>query len=211
MATNDVAELAVIGTVGGQQHVHTLHFKHLGVSTTEDQLIDQWQAACEAAYKALFTDQDQPIQTMRASQVCGTVPLRAPAEQTPASTLGTRSVLTDPEPPFVAELVSERTAFAGRSYRGRFYISGLQEGDKVGSYLTNSGSLRYVLTTAYLTALLGAFGPSGSSLDLRLFVYSRKLASVPGVECQDTGAEVTGFVHPLLLSTMRSRRPGSGS
>lgn len=211
MSTNDIAELAVIGKVGGEQHVHTLHFKHLGMSTTEGQIIDQWQAAAEAAYKALFTDQATPVELIRCKQVCGAVPLRAPAEETPASALGTRPVLTEAAPTFIAELVSERTALAGRSYRGRFFVGGLQEGDFLQNQLLTAAGSRYVLMTAYINALLGAFGPSGSSLDVRLFVYSRKLASVVGVQCENTGAEVTGTVHPTLLSTMRSRRPGSGS
>jgi hypothetical protein len=211
MAINDVSELAVIGTVVGQQHVHTLHFKHVGApADPEGTLIAEWEAACEASYRALFTDEDSPTLTYKAKQVCGTIPLRAPAEAAQVTILGTRPVNSQAQPALMAELVSERTAFAGRSYRGRFFLGGLREEDSQGNNLVTVALSRYALTGAYMTALLAAFGGAGTSTNFNLFVYSRKLAAAPGVQCQNTGAIVTGFVHPTLVSTMRSRRPGSG-
>lgn len=210
MAINDTAQLSVIGSVLGQEHVHTLHFRHTGPGGDESVLIDEWQASARTAYRALFSTVDQPAIRYVGRQVCGTIPLRAPDEETevPATAFGTRTTATDPLSPFMAAVFSVRTASSGRSRRGRFYVGGIYEGDQSGGNLT---SAYQTLMGAYVTALLGAFGPSGTSGQFRMVVHSRLLAAVPGQLCENSSTLVTGILARPVLGTMKSRRPGSGS
>jgi len=209
MAINDTSQLSVIGNVLGQEHVHTLHFRHLGPGGDESVLIDEWQASAKASYRALFSTVDSPTQRYRGAQVCGTIPLRAPDEETePAGQiLGTRATATDPLSPFMAAVTSVRTASAGRSRRGRFFIGGIYEGDQSGGNLTGT---YLALVVAYHTALLAAFGPTGTSGQFRLVVHSRLLAGVPGALCENSSTLVTGMIARSVLGTMKSRKPGSG-
>lgn len=210
MATNDTAQLSVKGSVLGQEHVHTLHFRHLVPGADEFLLVDEWQAACKATYRSLFGTPDSPTQQYVARQVCGAIPLRAPDEETEpvGQILGTRTIATDPLSPFMAAVTSVRTASAGRSRRGRFFIGGIYEGDQAGGNLTTT---YLTAVTAYHTALMAAFGPSGTSGSFKLVVHSRKLAAVPGAQCQDVSTLVTGLIARSVLGTMKSRKPGSGS
>jgi len=217
MATNDTLQLSIIGTVQGQQHVHTLHMRLQDGVGTEDGLIDAWEAGPMDEYKAIFLPADNPVQIMRAAQVCGTVPLRAPKEQVPAATIGTRgSAGWLPGPALLAQLVGERTALAGRTRQGRFFIGGVDDHDHAGNSFTigtvNAGEpSHYGRVTAYLDALALAFVTAGGALAYRLVVHSRTLAGViPPPQCQDSSTPVTAFSRQTLVTTMRSRRPGSG-
>lgn len=210
MAINDTAQLAVIGTVGGVRHIHTLHFRHLDPALTEQNVIDAWQAQARTAYRDLFHPSDLPIERYVCAQVCGSVPLRAPVEEVEvdpnrAGTLASTGQLL---PTFNAAVVSVRTALAGRSRRGRFFLGGLRE-DYVAGNVLDPNYLSRVQT--YINALLAAFGPSGSVGSERLVVHSRKLASSPTVACQDSSTLVQGMIARANPGTMRSRKLGSGT
>jgi hypothetical protein len=214
MAVNDTIELAVQGVVGGQQHVHTLHFRYQEVSGTESGLIAAWKAACLASYRAMFSTLDTPATLIRAAQVCGTLPLRAPSEDASGPAAGTRAITADPLPTWVAQVVSERTALAGRSHRGRFFMGGLYEVDSSGTdgNTVPVGNQRAILIQTYLDALLGAFQlTSGTNTTYKLVVHSRTLAAIIGTQCQNSSTPVTGLIRRDLLGSMRSRKPGSGS
>lgn len=78
MAVNDTSQLAVRGTYLGQMHLHTLHFRALAVGSGEQTLINEWQAGCRTAYRAIFQN-DQPIvELITAIQLCVDIPLRSP-------------------------------------------------------------------------------------------------------------------------------------
>ena len=214
MPINDTVELSVAGLVGGQTHVHTLHFRYKRVSSSEAGLITDWKGSCLTTYRAMFSTLDTPATLLKAAQVCGSVPLRAPGEDASGPAAGTRAITADPLPTWVAQVVSERTALAGRSRRGRFFMGGLYEVDSSG---TNGNSVpvgnqRSILIQAYLDTLLAQFVTGGgANLDYGLVVHSRLLAAVPGTACQDSSTSVTGLIRRDLLGSMRSRRPGSGT
>lgn len=78
----------------------------------------------------------------------------------------------------VALVTTEKTAFAGRSYRGRTYLPGLTETD------SDSGLWTSTCTNAMLTAwnnFLAVFGSAGSSTDWRWVVWSTKLGSANNI------------------------------
>jgi hypothetical protein len=210
MAINDTTQLAVRGIVAGQDHVHTLHFRHMALPPDSEQaLIDEWQAGCRTAYRAAFITFDSPVITLTARQVCGTVPLRAPVEETEAvgNQPGTRTPSGDRLAPWLASVTSERTALAGRSRRGRYYLGGLIEADIV---MADLQSAYLTLVQAYATALLTVFGPAGTSANFKLAVHSSKLAA-QGLQCQDSSTLVNGLIVRSPLATMKSRKAGSGT
>jgi hypothetical protein len=216
VATNDTVQLSVIGTVGGQNHVHTLHFRYLSPTPTDGDLAADYRDNMLTSYKAMFATGDSPSLIVRVAQVCGTVPLRAPAEVSPATTAGTRSLtgIGEPLPTWLASVSSVRTAFAGRSRRGRFYIGGLYEWDVFQNILTGAltPDSRSELLAVYTAALLARYGPGNSNLiDAMLVVHSPTLAAVPGTQCQDSSTEVTGIINRETVGSMKSRKPGSGT
>lgn len=212
MSANDTVQLSVVGNVSTQQHVHTLHFRQRPISglgiNNEQQLIDAWQAACNVTYLAMFRSFNNPIERLIARQVCGSVPLRAPIEETVTAGTqpGTKATTGDDMPPWLATVYSVRTALQGKSRRGRFFIGGVSEDEQERGNLNAGAITRY---QGYATALLAAFGPAGTNADFRLVVHSRKLA-LPGVQCQDSSTETNGIILRLVLGSMKSRKAGSG-
>lgn len=208
---NDTAQLSVIGSVAGQQHIHTLHFRLLDATSTnlEPSLIDSWQAACRTTFRGLFGTADSPCQLYRAQQVCGSLPLRAPAEEAEVSPniAGSLTLTTDQLAPWLAAVISWRTAFAGRSRRGRNYFGGMSEEMVVGSTIHSTQLARLA---AYRDAVLGEFGPSGASLNYRLVVHSRKIADT-GVDCTASSTAITSGLVRDQLASMKSRKAGHGN
>lgn len=210
MAVNDTSQLAIKGTVGGQDHVHTLHFRAVDALANEQGLIDAWQANARAAYRAIFKNTDTPVDVITAAHVCGAVPLRALAQEVEVAPNRAGSEGNDssqPLPTFNAAVVSVRTAYSGKSRRGRFYIGGLSEANTDGNVL---GSLQARIQ-AYVTALMANFSGANAAGGWSLVVHSRKLAAVPGTQCQDSSALVTAMIVRNEVGTMRSRKAGHGN
>ena len=228
VAVNGIYRLAVIGTVAGQQHVHTLHFRSTldpdSLSASEEQwqqeLIDAWQGAPRTAYRGIFYTVHNPCEQYQVRKVCGSLPLPAGVDEAEAggSTAGTMPGGSSITAPWLAQNVTWRTGNAGRSYRGRSYIGGLDENDITGAVVAPA---RVTLLATYCTALKTAFvDPGDLDTPYKLFVFSRVLAegkpatpdkpAVPPVECQQAGADVRSFQTRTALATMKSRKAGSG-
>jgi hypothetical protein len=201
---NDIYLLQVRGTLLGQQYIHTLHFKSAVVGTDaaiQQDLIDSWQAAAQTAWRAAHPAW-YTLSDITAQRVCGSLPLPAETAEVVALAGNRAGGSGDGLAPWLSGLCRERTGFAGRRYAGRFFMSGLQEGDIDGDNLQAG----YVtVMTAYCTAL-APFLVGGADADWDLFVRSRVLAAQPGVACQDTGAGVTSVTPSAILTTQKSRR-----
>jgi hypothetical protein len=200
----------VIGTAGGQQHVHTLHFRNQDGTGTLQSLIDAWQTEVGADYRGCFSDQDLVCQLYRASMVCGAAPLPASVEEVGVAPDidGSVSVAGDRLPPWLARVVSVRTPNGGKSYRGRFYLGGMWEGWTVGSTIQ---AAPLVPIQTYATGLIDHFvTPAFGTGGWRLVVHSRKLASVPGTQCQVSSTLVSGLIVRSEVGSMKSRKAGSG-
>lgn len=218
VAANAIYKLAVIGTVLSQRHVHTLHFRSTlagsSVGFSEDawmqDLIDQWQSSCRTAYRAIFGTGDQPCQLYQARKVCGALPLPAGIDEAEAagSTAGTASKTGDPLPSWLANVTTERTALAGRRFRGRFFLGGLWEQDVNFNDMTTA---RIAPTQAYADALAAAFvTPLETAVNGKLFVFSVVQSKVPGIQCQNAGADVKTFQVRVPVASMKSRKAGHG-
>lgn len=210
MAINDTVQLSVVGRVFQQDHIHTLHFRYSQLISNEQSLIDAWQSGCRTAYRAIFPTGELPCVQYVARQVCGSTPLRAATEETETLLLseGTKTGATGAMPPWIAQVVSVRTALAGKSRRGRFYLGAVAESEQELAVFTSG---RLALAQAYADALVAAFVTPGSAGDYRLVVHSPKLAAVPGVNCQDCSTLVTGMIVRDAVATMKSRKSGHGT
>jgi len=218
VAPNGIYRLAVIGTVAGQQHVHTLHFRSTTAASAasasepdfQQALIDHYQANALTEYRALFNQGNYPASLLQVRKVCGSLPLPGGIDEALTGTAGEGSRVsgTDPLAPWLANVTTLRTAYAGRSYRGRSFIGGAYEGDVIGATF-QSGYLAWV--TAYFAKLKAQYmDPSEISIAHKLFVFSRKLAETVGIACQDAGADVVSYLVRDQLATMKSRKAGSG-
>jgi len=201
-------QLSVIGIVAETQHIHTLHFRAKIGTATPQNLVNSWTSGPSVQYKAMFSLDDRPIDNVKAIHVCGTLPLDAGAEETPtgANATGSRVAAAEKEPAFLAAVVREGTALAGRSYRGRFFIGGLQDVDVTRNLLT---STYQALVATYNAAIMALYGPSGTNANWQLVVHSRKLAQ-PGVDCLVSSTPVTSLTVNPRVSTQRSRKLGHG-
>jgi len=218
VAVNGIYRLAVIGTVNGQQHVHTLHFKSTANTTAlsatepdyQQSLIDAYQSSCRDPYRQLFHPSSSPCQTYQVRKVCGSLPLPAGVDEgeTAGNSTGTGAPIGDMMAPWLAQVVTLRTGFIGRRYRGRNFIGGLFEQDVVGATIQTG---RMSNAGTYYTALVTAFAPtSESTTAYRWFVFSRTLSLEAGTACQDAGANVQSYTVRDQMASMKSRKLGSG-
>jgi len=209
VAINSTWMLAVKGVVSETTHIHTLHFLAKSDAATAANLIDSWRNGPSVQYRALFGADDLCVGMVSSTNVCGSLPLLAGADQTVTglNSVGSRPAGGVKEPAFMACCVTERTANQGKSYRGRFFIGGLFDSDVdrntlVGGYITT--------VQAYADALLALYGPAGTNPHWNLFVHSRTLAAAGG-QCQDFGGLVTSLSVNGRPTTMRSRKYGHGT
>lgn len=211
VAVNDIWRLSIKGTVHGQDHVVTCHFRNVSDVGTDaavgQAIIDAWQADARAQYRACFRNEDTPVDLITAQKVCGSVPLPAAIQETEVApnrvgSAGSASDLVS-APASTARIITLRTAIAGRRYRGRQYLGGVVDGNTDTPHLLNSGHVATL--QAYGDALVAAGG-----VTYNLFVFSRVLAALGG-QCQDFGADVTQAVARNYLGTMRSRMLGHGN
>jgi len=227
VAANGIYKLAVLGTSQGQQHIHTLHFRSTvdpdGLLMSEDAwqaaLVALWQGTPRTAFRNLFQASESPVQSYQVRKVCGAVPL--PAGLDVAESVGNQNGTQglpegDALAPWLAQVVTLRSALAGRRYRGRSFIGGLREENVLISTITGARTTRM---TAYADALRTVFvTPADADIEAKLFVFSRLLANgdptrvppVLPVACQDAGANVTTLQVRDQLATMKSRKQGSG-
>lgn len=211
MAINDIWKLSVAGTCAGVDHVHTLHYRNATLvtddPTTGQALIDAWQATARTAYRDLFQANDTPVDTITAQKVCGSVPLPAAVIETELAPnrVGAQAAIADSAmaPASAARIITWRTAFSGRRYRGRSYLGGVWDG------LTDTPHYITVAAQALMQTYANAAIAVGGA-DWNLFIFSRVLAALGG-NCQNFGAEVTQGAARLYLGTMRSRLLGHGS
>lgn len=101
-------------------------------------------------------------------------------------------------------IVRESTASAGRSYRGRFFFPLSAESDISIDALTAAPQ---AAIQAYVTTLANAYvGAGATDPHWAMVVHSKKLASVPGTQCQVSSTLVTSLSLQTAITTQRSRR-----
>jgi hypothetical protein len=233
MPASDIYELAIQGSLQGQQVVTTHHFRQLvadaALGYTPDPEVDlqrSWQDHGHGEWMAMMPSASGATggYTLDQLTIRRVVPYGQPtpaAQLFPYSDVGLRGGGGDSEPPFVVAHCSVRTALAGRRYRGRFFVSGLLDTDHHGEALVGGDTtfLSHLLEYCGGTGL-GAFLPGGVSTDWRIGVWSRRLAGYPAPN-RKSGAPATPIAPPSaavaaftdavgltprpLISSLRSR------
>jgi len=203
---NDTVMLSVIGDILDQDHVHTLHFRSLGVQPM-DGLITEWVTGCATAYRGLFRLTDRCITVYRVAHICGSVPLDATVDVVPPGGFlaGSRPTGSENMPTYVASLVAEKGVSSGRRRQGRFFIGGMMEEDTLGNAVTAAHLGRL---GTYCTALSSSFLTQVAP-NWRLVVHSRTTA-LEGGNCQDSSTVVQALIPRVFPTTMRSRKAGHG-
>lgn len=209
MATNDTVLFSVKGTVATQTHVHTLHFRE-GVGPTDPAaLISSWIGLPRNAYRAMFSADDAPVELVKVSYVCGSLPFAAGAEyiESGSNRLGSRSGGADKAASFLATNVRSASQRAGKRWTGGFFIGGMADGDSD----RNTASGAYLaLVQSYCDALLAAYGPAVAIPAWRLVVYSRTTA-LSGGDCLGSSSPIMSLQPNPSVTTMRSRKTGHGT
>lgn len=209
MAINDTYFFTAQGTLGGRSYIHTLHFRELVGPISGNpaaDLINTWQAACQSAWLGAHPVTYQLVR-LTAQRICGSPPLPARVEEgvgLPGLRVagGTGALL----PPWLAVAVNEATGLAGKSRHGRFFLSGGGESDIDGETLVVGASLWINLIQTYVSALSTRFVQQAVPLNWDLVVHSKKLAEVPGTQCNQSSEPVTSLGIVARLTSQRSRR-----
>jgi len=144
MAVGSIYELKVRSSAPEAQMVNVLHYVQVtAVAEPESATVDALLAAADAAFSQEFVDVMPNTYVLTDFSANRIIPLpRTLDQQVIISSAGARAVT--PLPAECCVVLTKRTAFAGRGYRGRIYLSGLAQSD------TANG---LIIAGAYATAL----------------------------------------------------------
>jgi hypothetical protein len=234
MPANDVYEVAIRGTQQGQQWITTHHFRQVlddaslvGGPDAPAALVSQWQTHCRDEWLACQDNgsglsSQYTLDDLLVTQVVphGVV---APASRSfPDGSPGTRNDPgADTLAPWIVAHVTQTTALGGRSYRGRFFVSGLEEADISGDELLVGAGLFLTLLNAYVSSLEAFMASGVASTDWQMVVFSRRLCGYPAplrkngqpapviappASAAACAHAVTGQLIRPRVSSLRSRR-----
>lgn len=195
MAVNDVWRLSMIGShTGSEIAVITMHVRMKSANGEP-----------EGACNILATNLLDNLKTKQATTfrwdriVCLSRNLAPPqsVEYTTgfpkAGTVGLEEL-----PHQVGVVVTSKTAYAGRSYRGRHYLPAFTESEMTAGILETA---TYTAVQGYYDALVGLIGSAGSNSDYTWVVWSDKL---------NIATPVTQAIVRTVPGVVRRRRVGVG-
>ena len=207
MAINDTYFFTAQGLLQGRSYVHTLHFREgasVGAGNQAQNLINAWQGACQSAWLGAHRP-NYTLTRLTAQRICGSPPLPSRVEEG-VGLVGTRGTSGDELAGWLSVAVNEATGLAGKSRHGRFFMSGGMEQDVTIENLVGGATGWLVPIQAYVTALSTGFVGVSDPFAWQLVVHSRKLASVPGTQCNQSSEPVISLGVVSRLTTQRSRR-----
>lgn len=195
MATNDVWRLSLLGSHSGTEiAVVTMHIKFLTANATFD------GAAAYITTNLVTLVKASQANTFRWDKINGltvnTTPKVSGEYSTGYPLAG--AVGSDELPHQVACVVTHKTQYAGRSYRGRHYLPAITE------FSQAAGGFDSTLVNAlqqYYDDLVAALGLGGSNADYQWVVWSDKL---------NTATPVTQAIVRSNPGVIRRRRIGVG-
>jgi hypothetical protein len=204
MAEADILELAIVGTLRGQQVVTTHCFVQKSVTSgfLGLDLVNEWSTGAKAAYLGAVSN-DLTISLLRASDI---KPGTAMRYELPLASANQGLELANALPNQVSATITWQTNLKGRSYRGRTFMPAVPSDWAGESVLTATAVTDY---TAYANTMMTLFGPTGSSTNFQLAVVSRYLNKVE--RPQPVATVVRSFVLRTVFSTQRRRKPGVGA
>jgi len=195
MAQGDVWRLSLIGSHAGTElAVITMHISMKTGSGTF--------AGAAAYLKTNLIDllKTKQSNSFRWDEIRGltvnTTPPRADLYNTGLPAAG--AVVTEEQAHQVALVVSTKTAYAGRSYRGRNYLPALPEATITAGLFDNT-TVDAIQT--YYDDLVAALGATGANADYMWVVWSEKLQAANGI---------TDTIVRNVPGVVRRRRVGVG-
>lgn len=209
MAYLQVQRLAIEGVLFGQPHVNVLHCASESVPGTT--YPTDWQALANAFIDAIKTPLCNQISwgTLKVTDLA--LPPRT--WEYALSKVGA-SASADGLPANAPIVLSWKTGYAGRSYRGRQFVSGLAEAGHLGgimdsTYLSNLQSA--------INTFLGNWGDGGTLATNIVFgVWSEKLGTTKNVAGEILSYNYDLGFHPIetgvvrsAIANMRGRRYGT--
>lgn len=209
--TGDVFEVKMMGLIEGQQTVNIWHFAQVG-DGDEDVLLHLVQVLlnCFTTHLLPVLSSSWRLDEIRTKQV---YPIHG-AEVITVPNVNTQGGGSDAAlPSYCAAVVSKRTAFGGRSKRGRHYWAGIPEDQTTGSFIENTQPL-WTALLAFAACVISEFvhpDPAGGHAIYDMMLYSRKLGGSQLPLGQAGLTAVREYVPTRALGTMRSRKVGRGS
>jgi hypothetical protein len=209
MAIGDIWRIAYTGTWNSQAIVNVFYFKMKSAA-------DPIPTASNYLTTALYSLYKPFCQTTCTWNVTQGRLLSVPPQgyDYNLSTAQTGTQAATAQPMTHAVVVSLRTQYAGRSYRGRIYLPGL-----VGTYISNGTLATTQRNTlqGYFDDMVAAVGATGANADLQWGVWSRKLGEVRGSSGHVTSYDlskftpITSVIVRSVLGSMRTREIGKGT
>lgn len=209
-----VARLAVEGTLNGSQVVNVFHYVKTGNPNPTLSLADladlcgQWQFNCQSSYLA-FMSNEYTLNRYSARTVLAPVQI---SELVPGTPQPQGASLVDALANQTAAIVTWRTAYAGRRYRGRSYLPGTNDNELVNGRF-NAGAIALFDTWANEARSFA----SSDDLTWDLVILSDPdgllpATMVPGAgQVAPTWDYVISHVSRDIPGTQRRRRIGVGS
>lgn len=199
MAIGDVFKLAVVNSFNGDM-INTFHY---------EQLTEAGGNPAEALATAFVTEALPAYQTYLSDRIVTTVievrqVLNGAASFDVTLNENGDAPTGDLVPQWTGPIISWRTGFAGRSFRGRTYLPPCSEADQ------DAGEISAVLRTQVISvanALIGFETVGNGNWGLGIFSTVTNGAPRP----TPIFTPVTGFVVPTTMGTVQRRKPGRGS
>lgn len=192
---NDIYEARIVSTYGVQSAINVRHYQvttKAGTGATDLQFAQALDGVFAAEVKALMN----VSATYRGVGVRRIVPAPVSLETSTIANAGAGTTAGDALPLQIAGVISLRTLFGGRRYRGRLYVPFASESDSDGNGNPQAGYIAAMATFA--ASLRATFVPGGGG-NTNTFV--------PGIYSR-SGSFITAILSTLQRAswgTMRSR------
>lgn len=200
---NAVYEVTLNQRLGGVQVVNTLKMRDVDGAGTALLLANDFAANIIPTWRGIIGN----AVTFQNVTVSALSPATGELATNTINLAG--SVGAEVDPVVCAGVITWRTARAGRRYRGRIYIAGLQHsGDQLATYnVTNVGRMQTLAAAIILRYVTNAVATKWQA-----GVWSRKNASLVGTPgAIDPFQPMTTFTVQSYVATMGSRRFGRGN
>lgn len=199
MAVGDIYRVAIRAEIGSDDIVNVMHYRTtVSVGAVSNEPLALAQGLEDDFISLLQANQNQNLQYREIAVRGVTQPtIGTDHSMTAVGGAGIGELL----PTFNAMLVLLRTGLFGRSYQGRFYVGGLEEGAQEDSEF-NAGILANLEAALDDARTITDVQPGALTYSFELGVYSRLLSVFTPVQT----------VHAVpSVAIMSSRKPGRGS
>lgn len=195
LANDDILNLRVYCVTGDQLAINSFFLRVFTVigSPTDVDVLTSWDVSFAPLYKALMTTDS----TYRGTTVQRVRPAPTTMMATKTNLAGAGTVAAPPLPRQVSGIITKRTDFAGKGFRGRVYVpfpgedsSSGATGTPVAGYVTNLAALALSIETPK------AAGGGGNSCNSRVVLFK----SVSGQTY-----DVTSCIARSIWATQRRR------